>query len=74
MNASSEFDPISNKHTRDLIFPNHTVRYLKQWVIVDDDDDGDGDEENNTLANIIYEFLKYAMHLTCYCNSDAPSD
>lgn len=32
-----------NTHTHNLIFPNYTVRYLKEWVIFDDDED---DEEN----------------------------
>lgn len=32
-----------NTHTHNLIFPNYTVRYLKEWVIFDDYED---DEEN----------------------------
>lgn len=43
-----------NTHTHNLIFPNYTVRYLKQWVIFDDDDEDEEDKENNTSANIIY--------------------
>lgn len=34
---------VINTHTHNLIFPNYTVRYLKEWVIFDDDED---DEEN----------------------------
>ena len=66
-----------NTHIHNLIFPNYTVRYLKQWVIVDDDDEGEDEEEdkeNNTPANIIYEFLIYAITSHVNANPDVPSN